>query len=208
MVGKLPKWNRDRREAACDDGPVGSEPAGSGSVRSKSVRVDSVRVDSVRVEPLDAASEEAQRLVAAYVDEIAATFPQGFDPNASVSADADELTPPRGTFLVVRRADGAAVGCGAVKLVDADTAEVKRMWLAPDARGLGAGRLLLAALEDAARELGATRGVLDTNGLLTAAIGLYQRHGWVEVAPYNDNRYATHWFAKELVAKELVAKEQ
>jgi GNAT superfamily N-acetyltransferase len=154
--------------------------------------------DPFRIEAVDARSDEAQALVAAYVAEIAATFPGGFDPAASVSADPGELTPPHGTFLVVRDRDGTAIGCGGVKLLDPGTAEVKRMWLAPAARGRGVGRALLVALEDAARTLGATEGRLDTTADLTAAIALYRRTGWVEVPPYNDNAYATHWFAKRL----------
>ena len=150
------------------------------------------------IEVAEAGSEEARSLVAAYVAEVAATFPGGFNPDASVAADPDELTPPRGTFLVVRSDDGAAVGCGGVKLLDPDTAEVKRMWLHRSTRGQGLGRRLLDALEAAARELGATRAVLDTNGELAAALALYRTTGWVEVEPYNDNRYATHWFAKTL----------
>lgn len=152
----------------------------------------------MRIEPVDAASPGAQALISAYVEEIAATFPAGFDPAASVSADPDELTPPHGTFLVVRDDAGAAVGCGGVKLLEATTAEIKRMWLHPSTRGRGYGAALLEALEQAARDLGATEGRLDTNGMLTAAIALYERHGWCEVAAYNDNAYATHWFAKEL----------
>jgi GNAT superfamily N-acetyltransferase len=152
----------------------------------------------VRIEPTDAASTEAQTLIASYVAEIAATFPSGFDPEASVSADPAELSPPRGTFLVVRDDHGEAIGCGGVKLLDEDTAEIKRMWLAPAARGKGAGAQLLQTLEDAARDLGATEARLDTNRLLTAAIALYERHGWRQVPPYNDNTYATHWFAKTL----------
>lgn len=152
----------------------------------------------MRIEPLDAASAEAQALVRAYVEEVAATFPQGFDPAASVSADPHELSPPHGVFLVVRDEDGTAVGCGGVKLLDPDTAEVKRMWLHPSVRGRGAGRALLAALEEAARGLGAREGRLDTNDLLDAAMGLYRGAGWREVPPYNDNGYATHWFAKPL----------
>lgn len=153
----------------------------------------------MRIEAVDAAGDEAQRLVASYVAEIAATFPGGFDPAASVSADPAELSPPRGAFLVVRDDDGAAIGCGGVKLLDADTAEIKRMWLAPAARGRGLGRRLLEALEEAARGLGATEGRLDTNATLESALALYERAGWQRVAPYNDNAYATHWFTKPLV---------
>lgn len=152
----------------------------------------------MRIEPADAASREGQALLQAYVDELAATFSGGFDPAASVSADPQELSAPRGAFLVVRADDDTPVGCGGVKLLDAHTAEVKRMWLHPSARGHGAGRALLAALEDAARALGATEGRLDTNELLGAAVHLYRTAGWHEVPAYNDNRYATHWFAKDL----------
>ena len=161
-------------------------------------RQGNVTLLCVRVEAVDAASDEAQALVAAYVAEIAATFPGGFDPTASVSAEPDELSPPHGVFLVVRDDDGTAIGCGGVKLLDQDTAEIKRMWLAPAARGRKLGRLLLEALEDAARRLGATEGRLDTNDTLQAALALYERAGWQPVEPYNDNVYATHWFRKTL----------
>ena len=150
------------------------------------------------IEAVDARSDEAQSLVASYVAEIAASFPGGFDPAASVSADPEEMTPPHGAFLVVRDDDGTAIGCGGVKLLDAKTAEIKRMWLAPAARGRGLGRALLVALEQAARDLGATEGRLDTNATLESALALYRRHGWREVGAYNDNAYATHWFAKSL----------
>jgi GNAT superfamily N-acetyltransferase len=152
----------------------------------------------MKIEAVPATSVEARVLVALYVDEIASTFPDGFDPTVSVSADPDEVTPPRGNFLVVRADDGNPIGCGAVKLLDPRTAEIKRMWLAPEARGQGLGRQLLDALEDAARELGATEGRLDTHESLGAALALYRNAGWRDVDPYNDNAYATHWFSKPL----------
>jgi GNAT superfamily N-acetyltransferase len=152
----------------------------------------------VKIEAVSAASVEARVLVALYVDEIGAAFPAGFDPGTSVSADPDELTPPRGTFLVVRADDGNPVGCGALKLLDPQTAEIKRMWLAPEIRGQGVGRQLLDALEVAARDLGATEARLDTNDILDAAMTLYRKAGWEEIPAYNDNVYATHWFGKKL----------
>ncbi len=152
----------------------------------------------VKIEAVSAASVEARVLVALYLDEIAAAFPAGFDPKASVSADPDELTPPRGAFLVVRADDGTPIGCGAVKLLDPQTAEIKRMWLSPEARGQGLGRQLLEALESEARALGATHGRLDTNEILDAAMTLYRKTGWEEIPAYNDNAYATHWFGKTL----------
>ena len=72
------------------------------------------------------------------------------------------------------------------------------MWLHPSTRGQGAGRMLLTALEETARELGATSACLDTNAQLESALALYRRTGWQEVPAYNDNRYATHWFSKPL----------
>ena len=153
----------------------------------------------MRVERADPSNAESQALLATYFAELSLTFPDGFDPTAgSTSADPAEMSAPRGDFLVVRDDDGRAVGCGGVKLLTADTAEIKRMWLHPSTRGRGLGAVLLAALEDAARALGATQGVLDTNATLDAALALYRLHGWREVAAYNDNPYATHWFAKEL----------
>lgn len=153
----------------------------------------------MRIETADASSEESQGLLAEYFAELVRTFPDGFDPEAgSTTADPAELSPPRGVFLVVREDDGTAVGCGGVKLIDSRTAEIKRMWLHPSTRGRGLGALLLDALEDAARALGARDGVLDTNATLEAALSMYRRHGWGEVPAYNDNPYATHWFAKTL----------
>jgi GNAT superfamily N-acetyltransferase len=152
----------------------------------------------VRFEAVPAASVEARVLLALYVDEITASFPDGFDAKASVSAEPAELTPPRGNFLVVRADDGNPIGCGAVKMLDPKTAEIKRMWLAPEIRGKGLGRQLLEALEQAARDLGASEGRLDTNDTLVPALALYRNAGWQEITSYNDNAYATHWFAKAL----------
>ena len=153
----------------------------------------------MRIEPADAASEESQGLLAQYFAELVRRFPDGFDPEAgSTTADPAELSPPQGLFLVVREDDGTAVGCGGLKLLDSHTAEIKRMWLHASTRGRGLGALLLDALENAARELGATNGVLDTNATLETAIAMYRRHGWQDVPAYNDNPYATHWFAKKL----------
>jgi ribosomal protein S18 acetylase RimI-like enzyme len=75
---------------------------------------------------------------------------------------------------------------------------LKRMWVAPQARGLGVGRRLLAELEDHARRRGAKVAYLETNKALREAIALYRSAGYVEVEPFNDEPYAHHWFAKRL----------
>jgi GNAT superfamily N-acetyltransferase len=155
-----------------------------------------VEPPAIVIEPLDARSSEARELVASYIAEIQKTF--GYDTTRAVLVTDEDFDPPKGTFLVVRDERGAAVGCGGVRLIEPDTAEVKRMWVSPSIRGRGAGWALLKALEAAAVELGATTGVLDTNATLTSALALYRAAGWQEVEPYNDNPEATHWFRKVL----------
>ena len=72
------------------------------------------------------------------------------------------------------------------------------MWVAPTARGLGLGRRLLRELEEHARRRGATATRLETNRALSEAIALYRSNRYVEVAPFNDETYAHHWFEKHL----------
>jgi GNAT superfamily N-acetyltransferase len=152
----------------------------------------------VVIEPADPHSDEVARLLTSYFAEVQATF--GFNPDLDSPTDGDEFVPPHGRIFVVRDTDGTANGCGAVRLIDPGTAEIKRMWLHPSMRGRGAGWALLTVLEKEAVALGASRGVLDTNAMLTSALALYRAAGWVEVAAYNTNDNATHWFAKDLLA--------
>jgi len=93
---------------------------------------------------------------------------------------------------------GAAVACGSLRRLDADTLEVKRMFVVPEARGQGHGRTLLRALEKKARSRSCRRIVLDTAATLTEAAALYVAEGYVEIPRYNDNRYAARWFEKTL----------
>jgi GNAT superfamily N-acetyltransferase len=72
------------------------------------------------------------------------------------------------------------------------------MWVADSARGLGLGAGMLHALEGQARELGMTTLRLETNRTLVEAISMYRRSGYTEVAPFNDEPYAHHWFEKHL----------
>lgn len=125
----------------------------------------------------------------------------GFDPAAgayrTVFPDPARFVAPAGVFLVVE-SDGGAIGCGGIRMLDAERAEVKHLYLRDAARGRGWGGLLLTELERRARALGAIVAVLDTNADLEAAGGLYRSHGYAEIAPYNDNPNATLWFRKDL----------
>jgi DNA-binding MarR family transcriptional regulator/GNAT superfamily N-acetyltransferase len=151
----------------------------------------------VEVEVRDPADPPARHCLREYAAELGRRFADGFDPGRSISADDDELRPPRGLVLVASLL-GEPVGCGALKFHPGAPTELKRMWVAPDARGLGLGRRLLAELE--ARAAGGPSGVvhLETNGGLAEAIALYRSAGYEEVAPFNDEPYAHHWFEKRI----------
>jgi GNAT superfamily N-acetyltransferase len=142
-------------------------------------------------------SAAAQWCLEQYFAELAERFEMGFDPARSNSASAEEMTPPAG-FFAVAWLDGAPVGCGALKPGIQGTGEIKRMWTAPNARGLGIARRVLRWLEMKAREAGVTQLRLETNRALTEAQGLYRAEGYQEVAPFNAEPYAHHWFEKRL----------
>jgi ribosomal protein S18 acetylase RimI-like enzyme len=98
----------------------------------------------------------------------------------------------------VARLDGDPVGCGALKRVDERAGEIKRVWVAKSACGLGIARRMLWRLEAAALEMGLATLRLDTNKALTEARALYRSDGYREVERFNDNPYAHHWFEKRL----------
>jgi DNA-binding MarR family transcriptional regulator/ribosomal protein S18 acetylase RimI-like enzyme len=154
---------------------------------------------AVRVAGCDPRRPEARFCLQAYFGELARRFDSGFDPALSISAGDEELTPPAG-LLLVATLHGEPVGCGALKFHDGAPAEIKRMWVAPAARGIGLGRRLLADLEERAARSGADCARLETNGALTEAIALYRSAGYREVPAFNDEAYAHHWFEKTLAS--------
>ncbi len=156
------------------------------------VRMSSEDVQFAEVDP---ASPAAVAAVEHYFAELGRRFETGFDPvaYATSSAAADQNQ----RFLLASR-NGTTVGCGVLRRLDPRVAEIKRMWVDPAARGLGLGRRLLARLEVLAVRAGCQVIRLDTNGTLTEAIGLYERHGYRRIPRYNDNPYAQVWFEKVL----------
>lgn len=160
-----------------------------------------------RASATDAAAAHA--LLTEYFASRAATFPVSMGDYITTFPDAARFVPPRGVFFVLEQTDAAGttsdIGCGGIRLIDAPAGvtrfELKHLWLRPHARGLGLGRRLLAELEMRATAFGATELVLDTNATQEAATGLYRSSGFVEIAAYNDNTNATHWFAKNLTTE-------
>jgi drug/metabolite transporter (DMT)-like permease/GNAT superfamily N-acetyltransferase len=138
----------------------------------------------------------AAALLSAYATEIDDLLDR--DP-VRVETLATEYGSPRGTFLVAYD-DGRAVACGGIRPLDDGSAEVKRMYVVPEARRRGIGARILSRLEDEARRLGYSRLRLDTGESLTAALALYRAAGYREINDYNGNRAASAWFEKQLGA--------
>jgi DNA-binding MarR family transcriptional regulator/GNAT superfamily N-acetyltransferase len=148
----------------------------------------------IAVEP--PTSRDARRCLARYFAELAARFDGGFDPARSIPAEASELVPPSGYF-VIARLRGEPVGCGALKC-HTDFGEIKRMWVSPSVRGLGLARRILGELEALAGAAKLPKLRLETNGSLVEARALYASSGYREVPAFNDESYAHHWFEKDL----------
>jgi DNA-binding MarR family transcriptional regulator/ribosomal protein S18 acetylase RimI-like enzyme len=139
-------------------------------------------------------TREAKGCLNRYFEELAARFRGGFDPGLD-GTPASEFAPPQGRFLVAWLYE-QPIGCGALKLCDRRIGEIKRLWVAPEARGLGIARRMIHELESIARSCRLQTIRLDTNESLTEARALYTSCGYREVDPFNDNPYAHHWFEK------------
>jgi DNA-binding MarR family transcriptional regulator/ribosomal protein S18 acetylase RimI-like enzyme len=152
----------------------------------------------VEIAALDPAAPHARHCLREYAAELDRRFPGGFDTARSTPVEARELRPPAGLLLVATLAS-EPVGCGGLRFHEGEPTEIKRMWVAPAARGLGVGRRLLAELEGRAAQSASSRVVrLETNETLTEAIAMYRSAGYAEVAPFNDEPYAHLWFEKRL----------
>ncbi len=115
------------------------------------------------------------------------------------SASPDDFRPPAGAFLI--GTEGAEVVCGGgVKRLSSTCAEIKRMYVVPEARGRGVAGALLEALEGAARELGYEVVRLDTGPRQPHALALYRHRGYRPIGDYNGNPLASFWGEKRLGA--------
>jgi len=125
---------------------------------------------------------DVQRLTAAQQDEIRARYDGKGEPGTPPSA-ADVSV-----VLVVRDDDGTALGCGALRALGDDVAEVKRMYVVPGARGRGVSKAVLRGLEDAARRNGWTTLRLETGPRQPEAIGLYTGAGYRPIGAFGAYR--------------------
>lgn len=109
-------------------------------------------------------------------------------------------------YLVVS-VEARAVGCGAIQPFDAETGELKRMYVVPDLRGQGLSRKLLAALENLAVTMGYVALRLTTGDQQPEAIGLYESSGYERTEPYGKyvSQPGTRCYYKRLVAESRVS---
>jgi GNAT superfamily N-acetyltransferase len=150
----------------------------------------------LRFERCPADAPPAADLIEAMVEELEAFYGR-IDQPGMPSATPRDFTPPGGVCLV-GWLDGAPVCVGAVKRLADGLGEIKRMYVAPAGRSRGVARALLAALEEAARELGYARIRLDTGPRQPHARSLYRSAGYREIPDYNANPAASFWGEKEL----------
>ncbi|QIP10293.1 bifunctional helix-turn-helix transcriptional regulator/GNAT family N-acetyltransferase [Bradyrhizobium symbiodeficiens] len=153
--------------------------------------------ERVTLDEADPQSEEARYCLGEYYAELGRRFEQGFDVSLSRDPDAKDMRRPRGTFIVAI-SDTLPIGCVGLKGTDHGYAEIKRLWVAPAARGLRLGRRLMDAAESMARELGVELLRLDTNSALMEAGQLYRSTGWREIPRFNDDPYPDLFFEKRL----------
>ncbi|WP_371477386.1 GNAT family N-acetyltransferase [Kitasatospora sp. NBC_00315] len=160
------------------------------------------------VTPAPVGSSDALALLRDYYIEVSDRYYELHQGRSSTPAEieeglagspSDDLVPPTGVFLIGRHG-GAAQSCAGLRVLDGRTVELTRVFVRPALRGTGGGGHLLAAVDEAARGLGAERIVLDTRLDLVEARALYARHGYVEIPAYSAGPYAEIWYARELAA--------
>ena len=154
-----------------------------------------LRTATVEVGVIDPELPEARRSLISYATELAQRFPEGY-PLTDLLPAADARK-PHGLFVAARE-EGRVIGCGVLRTPPAGHAEIRHLWVDPEARCMGLGRRLVRELERLAlaRDYAAIR--LDTHRVLTDAIGLYRSLGYRQINAYDDNPHAHLWFEKSL----------
>jgi len=159
-----------------------------------------LRLATVELCVIDPGAPDARESLACYAAELAVRFPEGYRPEALLSAT--EAREPLGVFVVARES-GRVVGCGVLRTLSDRPAEIRHLWVHAAARGIGLGRQLVTELERQALKRGLTMIRLDTHRVLTEAINLYRSAGYAQVAAYDDNPHAHLWFEKSLLGEHL-----
>jgi carbonic anhydrase len=130
---------------------------------------------------------------------------QGFD--QELATLPGKYAPPDGRLFLACR-DGKPIGCVALRRFDADSGELKRLYVQPDHRGYGVARALGAAAIEAARAIGYRRVVLDTLDRMTAARALYAAAGFREIPAYYPNPIPGAQFMERVLREEAADKRR
>ncbi len=139
--------------------------------------------ETISIERADLTAETSRGLIDSLNAELSGMYPE---PGANhFHLDPEEVAEGRGIFLIVYY-EGTPVGCGGMRLLDAETAELKRMYVSPTMRGRGLGRRLVSALEAEARALGVRQLVLETGVRQAAALALYRATGFYPIPLYGE----------------------
>jgi DNA-binding MarR family transcriptional regulator/GNAT superfamily N-acetyltransferase len=154
-----------------------------------------LRLAAVSLQAVDPASADARGCLAAYAAELRERFPEGFDEADLVHPK--EVQGDAGAFLVAYE-DGCPVGCGALRALEPGAGEIRHVWVAAGARGLGVGRRLLAGLEREAADRGLEVVRLGTHRALTEAAQMYRNSGYAQIPQYGHDSHTHHWFEKRL----------
>ncbi len=149
----------------------------------------------LRREPADGPA--ARALFAEYIAFVRERLGPGFEPHETIFASEEAFAQAGGAFLVLYEGE-RPVGCGGVRLLGPELAEVKRMYVTPPARRRGHGRRLLGALEELAAAAGARRVRLLTTGALAEAQQLYAAAGYREVEALARDGRRDAWLEREL----------
>ena len=151
----------------------------------------------ISIEETDPRAEQARYCLGEYYGELSRRFKGGFEVSLSRDPDAADMMSPRGAFFVAM-SDGLPLGCVGLKGDGSELAEIKRLWVAPFARGLGVARRLMDSAESAARKRSVKTLRLDTNSTLAEAQQLYRSTGWTAIERFNDDPYPDLFFEKHL----------
>jgi GNAT superfamily N-acetyltransferase len=155
---------------------------------------------SAELRRADVTSSVARALIDALNRELDERYPE--EGANFFHLDPDEVSEGCGAYFIAYIAN-EPVGCGAVRRIGHDVAELKRMYVAPTARNRGVGRQILDALEAIARQLGATRLVLETGVRQPEALALYSRAGFTTIPLFGEYADTPHPELSVCMAKEL-----
>jgi putative acetyltransferase len=139
--------------------------------------------EPITVRRAELSAEASRVLIAALNTELSGAYPE---PGAThFGLQPEDVAVGRGAFLIMYHGE-TPVACGAMRLLEDGTAELKRMFVSPAWRGQGLGRRLVDALESEARALGVRRLVLETGIRQAAALALYRATGFQPIPLYGE----------------------